>query len=302
LTPFQAGEVTVLEHDGAVNAVRIGRRGHTVLTGTAKGTVILWGLPLRTDHERIAAGLRFLAPPLTGPWPLLSVCVPLPDSPWKMQTFPAQVGSIKAVAISADGRFVAWAGVEKLEIWQVGGNEPLTVARTPGETIHSLSFNLDGFLVAAFGFGTERRLTTRTWAMVKTNDRWVAQAHPAGENLELFKDVRGFSTSPDRSIVLVTQSLAVRVFKQNAKGKGLLMTGSFESPHVELKSSVILTDQRAATVGQDRTIRLWSLKNHAELADLQGHTKTITAIAASAKGDIIVTSSEDGTVRLWKSP
>jgi len=63
-----------------------------------------------------------------------------------------------------------------------------------------------------------------------------------------------------------------------------------------------LRDQQVATVAQDRTLRVWQTKNQAELATLQGHTKTITAIAASAKGDIIVTSSEDGTVRLWKAP
>ena len=282
LWPVQGGDVTVLEHDGAVSAVRIGHRGHTVLTGTAKGTVTLWGLPLRTDRERIAAGLWFLAPPVAGPWPVFAGCAPC-RTPWKARTFSAQVGSVKAVAISADGRFVAWAGAEKLEIWEVGGNEPLTVARTPGETIHYFAFENDGILLTAFGFGAEKKLTTRTWVMVKVNDGRVAQARPAGKNLELFTDVRGFTTSPDRNVVLVTQPLAVRVFKQNAKAVGLLLTGSFESPQVELKSSVILADQRALTVAQDRTLRVWSLKNHAELATLQGHSKAVTAIAASTR-------------------
>ncbi len=230
LWPIQGGEVTILEHDGTVNAIRIGRRGHTVLTGTAKGTVILRGLPLRTDHERIAARLRFLAPPRVGYWPFVAGCAPLPDSPWKMQTFSAQVGSIKAVAISADGRFVAWVGAEKLEIWEVGGNEPLTVARTPGETIHYFAFQNDGLLLTAFGFGAEKKMTTRSWVMTKVNELWVAQARPAGKNLELFSDVRGFATSPDRNVVLITQPLAVRVFTQDARAASLLLTGSFESP------------------------------------------------------------------------
>ncbi|MBX9679650.1 MAG: protein kinase [Gemmataceae bacterium] len=302
LWPVEGGAATILEHDGAVNAVCIGQRGHTVLTGTAKGTVTLWGLPLRTDNERIGAGLWYLAPPLAGPWPVLTGCVPQPDAPWKARTFPAQVGTVKAVAISGEGRFVAWAGAEKLEIWEVGGNEPLTVARTPGETIHHFAFLNDGFLLAAFGFGAEKRLTTRTWVMVEVNDAWVAQARPAGKNLELFTDVRGFTTTADRIAVLVTQAGAVRVFMQDAKAAGLLLAGSFECPQVELKSSVILADQRAATVAQDRTLRVWLLRNQAELATLHGHSKPITAIAGCAKGDIIATSSEDGTVRLWKSP
>jgi WD40 repeat protein len=232
----------------------------------------------------------------------LAGCAPLPDSPWKVRTFPAQVGSIKSVAISADGQFVAWVGAEKLEIWEVGGNQPLTVARTPGETIHHFAFLNDGFLLMAFGFGAEKKLTTRTWVMVKVNDRWVAQARPAGKNLELFTDVRGFMTSPDRNIVLVTQAGAVRVFLQDAKGAGLHLSGSYESPKVALDTSILLRDQKVATVAQDRTLRLWLLKNQTELATLCGHMKTITAIAASANGNIIATASEDGTVRLWKTP
>ncbi len=297
-----AGEATVLAHDAAVTAVRIGQRGHALLTGTANGTVTLWGLPPRTDAERVAAGLRSLTPPVPGPWPLLAGLAPLPDAPWKARTFPAQVGGIKAVAVSPDGRFVAWAGSEKLEVWEVGGEQPLTVARTPGEAIHHFAFMDDGFLVTAYGFGAEKKMTTRSWVAVKVNDRWVAQPRPAGKNLELFTDVRGFATSPDRGVVLVTQAGAVRVFVQDAKAAGLLLTGSFESPQTELKSSLILAGRHAATVAQDRTIRVWTLKNQAEVATLHGHAMAITAVAATENGEVFATASEDGTVRLWKRP
>ena len=178
----------------------------------------------------------------------------------------------------------------------------MTVARTPGETIHQFDFQSDGLLLTAFGFGAEQKMTTRSWVMTKVNDLWVAQARPAGKHLELFNDVRGFSTTSDRNIVLVTQPLAVRVFRQDAKASALLLAGSLESPRLELKSSLTLSDQHAATVAQDHTLRVWTLKNYAELATLQGHSKTITAITASAKGDTIATASEDGTVRLWKAP
>jgi len=117
----------------------------------------------------------------------------------------------------------------------------------------------DGFLLTACGFGAEKKLTTRTWVMVKVNDRWVAQPRPPGKNLELFTDVRGFTTSLDRGIVLATQAGAVRVFTQDAKAAGLLLTGSYESPQTELKSSLILAGRHAATVAQDRTIRIWTL-------------------------------------------
>ena len=154
----------------------------------------------------------------------------------------------------------------------------------------------DGFLLTACGFGAEKKLTTRTWVMVKVSDRWVAQPRPPGKNLELFTDVRGFTTSLDRGIVLATQAGAVRVFTQDAKATGLLLTGSYESPQTELKASLFLAGRHAATVAQDRTIRIWTLKNQAELATLHGHTKAITAIVETEDGEVIA------TVRLWKMP
>ncbi len=303
LWPVTGGEVIVLDHDGPVNAVHMGRRGHTILTGTEKGAVNLWWLPPRTDAERIAAGLRFLALPTASPLAFLAGVAPWPeDAPWKMRTFPAKVGSIKAVAMSADGQFLAWAGAEKLEVWEVAGEPPLTIARTPGDIVHHFAFLKDGMLLAAFGYSPQKKVTTRAWVTTKVNERWVATARPAGQNLELFTDVRSFTTSPDRSAVLVTQSKAVRVFSQDAKAAGLLLAGSYESPKIELNTSIILPGQRAATVAKDYTIRVWAMANQTELATLHGHTKAITSIASSESGNIIATASEDGTVRLWKSP
>jgi len=63
-----------------------------------------------------------------------------------------------------------------------------------------------------------------------------------------------------------------------------------------------LRGDRAVTVDQDRTLRFWLPSNQSELATLHGHTKSITALAADGKGDVVTTASEDGTVRVWKTP
>jgi serine/threonine protein kinase len=297
------GEPLTLDHDSAVTAVRIGRRGHTALTGTASGTVTIWGLPLRTDEERVASELWRLSPPLVGPRiPIETLPLPTPTAPWKVRTFPAQVGGIKSVAMSPNRRFVAWAGAEKLEVWAVGGTQPLTIARTPGEAIHHFDFWGDGELYMAFGFAAERRVTVRTCLLSEVNDRWTASVTSPGKNLELFTDVQGFTTSADRATVLVTQSHAVRVFTKTAKAGELALAGSYESPKLVLNASLKVREDRAVTVGRDHTLRFWLLSNQSEVATLHGHAKPITALAADGKGEVVATASEDGTVRVWKTP
>ena len=131
----------------------------------------------------------------------------------------------------------------------------------------------------------------------------MAAPRGTGKNLELFDDVRSLAQPNDRGVVLITQSTAVRVFTKEVKGPNLVLTGSFESPKVVLLRSALLPGHsRAVSVGEDRVLRLWATGNQAELATYQGHTRAITGLAVSEDGGTTATSSEDGTVRLWKTP
>ncbi|KAJ1463088.1 WD40-repeat-containing domain protein, partial [Pelagophyceae sp. CCMP2097] len=59
--------------------------------------------------------------------------------------------------------------------------------------------------------------------------------------------------------------------------------------------------KRIATVGMDRTARLWDAETGALLLTLEGHTRPVFSCAISPDGKRIriVTVSNDKTVRLW---
>jgi hypothetical protein len=51
------------------------------------------------------------------------------------------------------------------------------------------------------------------------------------------------------------------------------------------------------SAGADRTVRLWNIKG-TQVGKLAGHTGSVRSLASSARG-LIVSGSDDGTVRLW---
>ncbi len=71
-----------------------------------------------------------------------------------------------------------------------------------------------------------------------------------------------------------------------------------------LKNMTISPDGEylAAASDEDNDITIWNLSTKKFVRRLQGHTKPINSVEYSAEGKRIVSSSDDGTVRIWDLP
>lgn len=69
-------------------------------------------------------------------------------------------------------------------------------------------------------------------------------------------------------------------------------------------SSVTVSPDRYRTAkhlisGSQNTVKIWNLKAGREVCILRGHTSLVTAVAIAPKRQILISGSEDKTIRAW---
>lgn len=79
-------------------------------------------------------------------------------------------------------------------------------------------------------------------------------------------------------------------------GQGL---GTLEGDGPEVRALAWSPDGSRIAIGDGSTVRIWDADSRAPVAALEGHQHYIFDLAWSPQGDLIVSASEDGTVKVW---
>ncbi len=67
-------------------------------------------------------------------------------------------------------------------------------------------------------------------------------------------------------------------------------------------ASVTVNEGRHLISGSRKTIKIWDLHAAREICSLQGHSSLVTAVAVSGDRPLLVSGSEDRTVKIWGVP
>jgi WD40 repeat protein/tRNA A-37 threonylcarbamoyl transferase component Bud32 len=285
------GERVRWRHDGKVRHAAFTADGHAVLTTSADGAAVLWGLDGGQRRRFSTGGSPVAKATLTADGSTLV----LVGDDGKVQILEARTGTrLHALdvgeasplsALSDDGALLA-AGATggKLGIWDVATGRSLAALPNLDRGVTSVLFR------------------PRSHALVVITEdgavhEWEARA---GFRDTVIDDLRGvmFARLSSDGRRLVTTHVDRRVRFWDTRGWRLLAVGIGHEAYAE--HAAFSPDQRrVVTASRDATARVWSVADGRQEVVLTGHEWAVKWAEFDADGRRVVTASADGTARVW---
>ncbi len=335
---------TLLAHTQSVTCLAFSRDGQTLVSGGHDGVVRFWnrtngsgftaGLTLpptrvmtRTEEDAMMAGIVAASPELLA---LLATGSDRPSG-IALRSRPGNLRELSALALSADGRWLATGSVGSyVRVWNlttlaVEFVVPLAtvkeVAFTPdsqrlivGES--GPSENRGPGLVAIFDLASHSRTrtltdTTGNFTLAPDGKILAVSSFQSGvlfldladgqtvRELPTADQVQSLAFSPDGQTLagLTRQHREVRLWDTAT----LASRGQFSTDPGRIIAMYFSPDSGTlATAGADHAVRLWDAATQRERGRRSGHGDEVLALACSPTGDVIASAGKDLSVRLWR--
>jgi WD40 repeat protein len=219
--------------------------------------------------------------------PLLRAFVDTPSAD-RVLEFP---GFGTSVAFSPNGRVLAGVGFEPVIcLWDVTSesSKPSAVVNVPMDRARQAVFSPDGKSLAV---STDRDGAILVWDLVAQQPRTTLHLASPVIKMAFSPDSRWLAaaeTRNDWSIVLFEIRTGVeRTLLANGPGPVSSLTFS---PDSAVLASASYCEQY---------VRLWNLEKHTRWRKLAGHGRSVTSVAFSPDGSLLVTAANDHAIGLW---
>jgi WD40 repeat protein len=278
--------VQVLRQRGTVSDARIGPSGGLVVTAGSAGST-LW-------DSRTGARVRTL--PAGKP---VSVARFSPDGSvivtgsskgdvqlWRtgdgsLIATEKQAGQVADAVFAPDGKTVATAGADGASIWSIAGGRR-RLFRSPGG-VSRVAFSPDGSLFATAGEDGSARL----WDASNGRRRHVMHVSKLPLSDVVF--------SPDGRVLLAT-GLAVQTWDVRTGARLHVLIGHLGP----VSGGAFSPDGRWIATAGPSNAGLWQRAAGQPYFYLRGDTGPLTSVSFSPDGRLVLSSSEDGSVRLYR--
>lgn len=226
-------------------------------------------------------------------------------SPRQMAALPKSLQAVHAISLTQDGQYVAFSRGNQILLHHVPTGQLVTTLNDPSlatnsagahrDLVQSLTFNVDGDLLASGGFRE-----VKIWRRPKDVQTW---------NVALGSVPSAMAISPDRKeIAVALGDHSIRILSPADGQTVRTLTG-----HTELVTSLRYSDDstRLVSTAKDQTIRIWNAVDGSLAGRIEPPVVSTTAevveteLRSEQQPDPvpwIVTGGGDNLLRLWQIP
>lgn len=227
------------------------------------------------------------------PWlrPLTASLMP-PESPL-LRTLMGHKSSIKAVAVTPNGKLAISASSDDLKVWDLeSGLEVQTLCENLIGSFETMAVTPDGnYAISAFWDLTilPSNYTLTVWDLKsgKKQHFWVAHT----------MSINAITVTPDGDYAIsASNDNTLKVWNWKSGKEVHTLYG-----HTDNVTAVAATpDGRCAiSASWDKTLRVWDLKSGRVIRKLLGHNEWVIAVAVTPNGKYAISGSNDDSLKVW---
>jgi WD40 repeat protein len=288
-------------HKRLIYGVALTPDGRRAVTASWDGTARVWDIStgkVRAELKGHKSSVNSAAVTVDGKWVVTgsndrTARIWDIDTGVELRILDGHKDSVYSTAVTADGRRVITGSRDRTaRVWDFHTGKMIHELKAHQGVVHSVAVTPDGKRVITGSWDN----TARLWD-IETGDQ-IAVLGGDGHSGK----ITGVAIAPDGSRFVTTSvDETARVWDMKT-GNPLFV---FEKHTSEVNGVAITPDgNRAVTVSgssrsRDNTVRVWDLKTGEQLYELEGHRQKVTSVALLPGGKRVITSSYDGTVRVW---
>lgn len=258
---------TVALQDGPATALALSADGKTAICGSADGAI---------DVVDLAGGKTGAR--LTG-----------------------HAGSIQGLAFSSDARFAASASADRtVKIWNLASASCVSTLTGHEGQVNCVAFSSDASRLVSGG--ADRKILlwdVKTATLIET-----LRGHPGPVYSVCFAEALGDVPAhelPDRNWAMRQIFRAGVFLKQVFTNESLYDVPADESCKVLARDGWVLSGGRdGAEDDVNSRVRIWDVAQGRQVRELKGHKEAVTAVVYKRDLRVILSSSCDASIRLWK--
>ena len=208
-------------------------------------------------------------------------------SPIDVQSFTGHEESVKAVAVSPNGKIVASGSKNgEIKLWELDTGKLIRTISAHKQSVKSIAISPDGkTLVSGSKSGKVKLWEIETGELIRT-----ISAHN--------QPVNSIAISPNgKTFASASKSGRVKLWEIES-GEPIRTI----SAHTQSVNSIVISPdaKTLASASDGGKVKLWNLETKEQLLTLSGHTDAVNCVAFGLDENTLVSGSDDETVKVWR--